>query len=226
MNKKFHCLAGFLGVALVSSSVQAGIVIGGTRVIYPGDKREVSLQVDNPDKVAYLVQSWVEGESKEKAPFVITPPLLRSEPKEKITLRIVRMGGKLAEARESLYWLNIKAIPPNTAADGTNTLQIAVKSRLKLIYRPAALQEKTPEDVTASLKWERSGNMLRVSNPTAYYMNFHLVTVGGKEVKDVTYVAPSSTLSMPLPAGASGTSVTWRLITDFGGIGSEHKANF
>lgn len=226
MNKKFHYLAGFLGVALVSSSVQAGIVIGGTRVIYPGDKREVSLQVDNPDKVAYLVQSWVESEGKEKAPFVITPPLLRSEPKEKNTLRIVRMGGKLAETHESLYWLNIKAIPPNTAADGTNTLQIAVKSRLKLIYRPATLQEKTPEEVTESLKWQRSGNTLQVSNPTAYYMNFHGVTVGGKEIKDVTYVAPSATLSLPLPAGASGTSVTWRLITDFGGIGPEHKANF
>jgi P pilus assembly chaperone PapD len=201
-------------------------VIGGTRIIYPGDKREVSLNVDNPDKVAYLVQSWIENNGNQKAPFIITPPILRSEANEKNTLRIVSTGGNLPQTQESLYWVSIKAIPPNTAADGTNTLQIAIKSRIKLIYRPTALANKTPEDVTKDLKWQRNGNNLQVTNPTPYYMNFFEVSVGGKPIKDVTYVAPSSTLSLPLPAGASGSNVTWKIISDFGGIGPEHTGTF
>ncbi|WP_447887301.1 fimbrial biogenesis chaperone [Serratia fonticola] len=223
---KLRLLTGLLSAILFSTSAHAGIVIGGTRVIYPGDKREVSLQLSNKDKVAYLVQSWVDSDGKGKAPFIITPPLQRIEAGENNTLRIVRMAGSLPENKESLQWVNIKSIPPSTGEEGQNTLQIAIKSRLKLIYRPTALNGSTPEDVTKTLKWSRAGNSLQVKNPTPYYMNFGSIKVGGKEIPDVTYVAPSSSLTLPLPAGTSGNSVTWSLITDFGGTGPAHTANF
>jgi len=226
MPVKFRLLSALLGAALFSGSVSAGIVIGGTRVIYPADKREVSLQLSNKDKVAYLVQSWVESESKGKPAFIITPPLQRIEGGENNTLRIVRMTGSLPENRETLQWINIKSIPPSAGEGEQNTLQIAIKSRLKLIYRPAALGNSTPEDVTTSLKWSRAGSTLQVTNPTPYYMNFNSITVGGKALQDVTFVAPSSTLSLPLPAGTAGNAVTWSLITDFGGTGPAHTATF
>lgn len=59
--------------------VQAGVVVGGTRLIYDGGKKESALNINNPDAVPYLIQSWVdaqEGDSA-KAPFIITPPLFR-----------------------------------------------------------------------------------------------------------------------------------------------------
>ncbi|WP_096198173.1 fimbrial biogenesis chaperone [Enterobacter hormaechei] len=226
MNKSLSLVIFTFLLTFVSESALAGVVIGGTRIIYPGEKREVSLQIDNPDKVPYLVQSWVEKKEGQKVPFVLTPPVYRSEPGEKNTLRVVKNSNDLSQTKESLYWVNIKAIPPNTEAEGTNVLQIAIKSRIKLIYRPESLKGKTPEDVTQELKWERTGNKLVVTNPTPYYMNFFNVSLGGQKIEDATYVAPSSTLSFAIPAGVGGNTVKWKLISDFGGIGPEHTSNF
>jgi len=81
-----------------------------------------------------------------KAPFLITPPLFRLDAKEDNVLRVVRTGGNLPGDRESLYWLNIKAIPSSKHVEGMNTLQIAINTRIKLLYRPSSIQGK-PEDV-------------------------------------------------------------------------------
>ncbi|UAK18584.1 MULTISPECIES: fimbria/pilus periplasmic chaperone [Kluyvera] len=211
-------------VSLLSASVQAGVIVGGTRVIYNGEKKETSISVKNPDKSSFLIQSWSDaGESSaDKSPFMVTPPLFRLGGGQENTLRIIRTGGNLAEDRESLYWLNIKSIPATEKKDNVNTLQIAVKTRIKLIYRPQSLTQQ-PEDLTGKLSWQRSGNKLTVSNPTAYYMNFSTLKVGASTVKDATYVAPMSSASFSIPNGASG-DVSWTLINDFGSIGSEHRA--
>ncbi len=62
--------------------------------------------------------------------------------------RIV-MTGSLPQGQESLFWLNIKAIP--SASKQMNSLQIAVKTRIKLIYRPESLRASTPEEQTNKL---------------------------------------------------------------------------
>ena len=51
--------------AVVAPATQAEIVIHGTRVIYPSDAREVTLQVSNNGSKPALVQAWLdEGDSK------------------------------------------------------------------------------------------------------------------------------------------------------------------
>jgi P pilus assembly chaperone PapD len=206
-----------------ATAAQAGVVVGGTRLIYDGAKKESSLSVSNPDNVPYLIQSWVEttGGGAEKAPFIVTPPLFRLDGGQQNVLRVVRAGGDLPSDKESLYWMNIKSIPSAQKETNQNTLQIAVKTRIKLIYRPQGLKG-TPEEVTGKLSWQRSGNSLQVTNPTPFYMNFQEVKVAGKEVKEATYVAPGGTASFALPAGVSGGSVSWKLISDYGGIGPAH----
>jgi P pilus assembly chaperone PapD len=72
-------------------------------------------------------------------------------------------SGSLPQDKESLFWLNIKAIP--SASKQENSLQIAVKTRIKLIYRPAALKASTPEEQANKLTWSRSGNKLRSPIP-------------------------------------------------------------
>ncbi|MGL5384399.1 MAG: fimbrial biogenesis chaperone [Serratia sp. (in: enterobacteria)] len=216
-----------LSLLFVASLAQAadvgGITVGGTRLIYDGSKKEASLNVTNSDTGPYLIQSWADTQNggAEKAPFIVTPPLFRLDGNEQNLLRIVRTGGNLPEDRESLYWLNIKSIPTGTKKDNANTLQIAVKTRIKLIYRPLGLMKKTPEELTKNLTWSQSGSKLTVTNPTAYYMNFQQVKVGGRELKGVTFVAPMSSATFDAQ-GASG-SVTWKLITDYGGTGAEHS---
>ncbi|MHC9002344.1 fimbrial biogenesis chaperone [Enterobacter adelaidei] len=209
--------------ALAQAATPGGITIGGTRLIYDGAKKEVSINVTNSDSAPFLIQSWAETQNggTEKPPFIVTPPLFRLDGNQQNMLRVVRTGGSLPEDRESLYWLNVKSIPAGTKGDNTNTLQIAVKTRIKLIYRPQAVKG-VPDEVANSLIWSQNGNKITVNNPTPFYMNFQEVKVGGRVLKDVTYVAPKSSATFN-NAGASGP-VTWKIITDYGGTGAEHGA--
>ena len=90
------------------------------------------------------------------------------------------MTGSLPQGRESLFWLNIKAIP--SASKQMNSLQIAVKTRIKLIYRPETLRASTPEEQANKLTWRRAGNTLQVNNPTPYVINFNEITLGNKKL--------------------------------------------
>ncbi|EGY0340357.1 molecular chaperone [Escherichia coli] len=206
-------------LAFLSVQAQAGIVIGGTRVIYDGDKKETAASVRNPEKSGvYLVQSWVDsGEQGGKTPFIVTPPLFRINPGEENMLRIVRTGGDLPQDRESVFWLNVKSIPATDDSHSrTNVLQVVVKSRLKLFYRPAGL-EGQPESAYHQLSVAHSGNHLTVSNPTPYYVTLFTLKVDGQEIKEADMVPPKGSMSFTLPS-ATASAVTWQAISDYGGV--------
>lgn len=204
---------------LVATASHAGVIINGTRLVYQGDKKESSLGLSNPDATDYLVQSWVDsgGKNLAKAPFLITPPLFRLDAHEDNVLRVVRTGGNLSEDRESLYWLNIKAIPSSKHVEGVNTLQIAINTRIKLLYRPSAVKGR-PEDVADKLEWRREGNDLVVNNPTPFYMNFQTVTLNGHKIAKATWAVPKTETHFILPGNVGGADVTYSIITDYGSI--------
>lgn len=55
---------------LTALQVQASIVLGGTRIIYPSNQNEVQITLKNKDAYArYLVQSWVSNIDGSKAPL-------------------------------------------------------------------------------------------------------------------------------------------------------------
>lgn len=204
---------------LVAATAHAGVIINGTRLIYQGGKKESSIGISNPDATDYLVQSWADsgGKNLAKAPFLITPPLFRLDAKEDNVLRVVRTGGNLPEDRESLFWLNIKAIPSSKRVEGVNTLQIAINTRIKLLYRPASVKGK-PEDVADKLEWHREGNDLVVNNPTPFYMNFQSVTLNGHKIDKAGWAVPETQTHIALPAHTGGSNLTWSIITDYGSI--------
>lgn len=218
MNRYAHIVLALL-LAVFTAQAQAGIVIGGTRVIYHGDKKETSAAIRNPDEAGvWLVQSWVDGGTKgSKAPFIVTPPLFRINPGEENVLRIVRTGGRLPQDRESVFWLNVKSIPAtDDSKPHNNVLQVVVKSRLKLFYRPAALAGE-PETAYHNLSAARSGNRLTISNPTPYYITLFTLKVDGQEIKEADMVPPKGSASFTLPS-ATASSVSWQAISDYGGV--------
>ncbi|WP_265671904.1 fimbrial biogenesis chaperone [Klebsiella grimontii] len=214
--------AGVAAVLLMtlSATTQAGVVVGGTRLIYEGGKKEASINLSNPDQNIYLIQSWVDSESRgkgaqaEKAPFIVTPPLFRLDSNQQNILRIVRAGGNLPEDKESLFWLNIKSIP--SAEKKENTLQIAVKTRIKLIFRPSGVKS-TLDEAATTLTWKRAGNQIQVTNPSSHYITFFNVKINGTAMKNVTMVAPRSAARFDLPANIAGGSLSWQFINDYGG---------
>lgn len=131
--------------------------------------------------------------------------------------------GNLPGDRESLFWLNIKSIPSSARNENTNTLQIAIKTRIKLIYRPTSITGK-PEDVTTQLSWHAQGNQLIVENPTPFYMNFQEIKLDGKKVDKATYAAPKSETHFTTPGNITAHSVSWKIINDYGGISQSYTA--
>ncbi|MDW2742554.1 fimbrial biogenesis chaperone [Atlantibacter subterraneus] len=210
-----------LATALALSAIPAwaGVVTGGTRVIYPADKKEVSLPVRNPEKSGvYLIQSWVDtGTTGERGPFIVTPPLFRINSGEENLLRIIRTGGNLPQDRESIFWLNVKSIAADDSSKPhTNVLQLVVKTRVKLFYRPTGLPGD-PQQAYRQLQAARKGNRLIIRNPTPYYVTLFTLTVDGKEIKEADLVAPFGSVNFALPA-ATASSVVWQAINDYGGI--------
>lgn len=61
MKAGYFALTAALLMALWAPA-QAGVIVGGTRLIYDGGKKESALNINNPDAVPYLIQSWVDAQ--------------------------------------------------------------------------------------------------------------------------------------------------------------------
>lgn len=165
-----------LGLMLPAQLV-AGVVVNGTRVIYPAQAREVTVQLDNVGDAPSLVQAWVDAGDQTQtaensdAPFMLTPPISRVESGRSQALRLVLTGADLPADRESVFWLNVLDVPPSPQAGGEeqNYLQVAFRSRIKLFYRPKGLLG-TANDAPQALRWQYRDGQLRVSNATAYHV--------------------------------------------------------
>lgn len=167
---------------LVANSTHAEIILHGTRVIYPSDAREVTLQVSNNGSKPSLVQAWIdEGDAKStpdqsKVPFMITPPISRVDPTKSQSLRITALpnAAQIDQKKETVYWLNVLDIPPRPKAGAKdevpdNFLQLAIRSRIKFFYRPATIKEDA-NLAGEKLQWSRSGQTLMVKNPTPFHV--------------------------------------------------------
>lgn len=217
-----------LAVGLLSSMVaSANVVIIGTRVIYPSDAKSVNIQLQNTSTSPSLVQAWVdEGDpniapNKTKAPFLITPPMVRVEGKAGQTLRLMFTGKGLPQDRESLYYFNLLDVPPKPKADevqGKNYLQFAVRNRLKLFYRPVGIK-MTPSDAYRKVEWRiLGGDRVEINNNTPYFITYNQAKVNNRASADIDMIAPFNKITVRIPGAKSGDKVKWQIVTDHGGI--------
>ncbi len=205
---------------------QAGIVINGTRVIYPAERREVTLQLNNTGTTPALIQSWLDSgnmdsqPASEKAPFVILPPVTRVDGGQSQTLRIMYSGAPLPTDRETLYWLNVLDIPPElNQAEGKNYLQFAVRSRLKFFFRPKGLKAD-PAKMAEQLSWQldKAKHALIVTNRGPYHVTLDGIQLG-TETLPGGMVAPFDQLTLPLAGKgvpALPANLQFGYINDFG----------
>ncbi|HHG0471320.1 TPA: molecular chaperone [Proteus mirabilis] len=204
----------FISLFIINTSY-AGVIISGTRVIYNEGNKNVSINVKTPDKMPYLIQSWIDDfEEKKQSKFTITPPLFRLNPDKENTLRIFLTEEGLPSDQESLFWLNIKTIPATEKTE--NSLQIAFKTQMKLIYRPKTLKNVNFEEEQKKLTWSKERGKVIVYNPTPYFMNFQTIKFNGQLVDDVSYVKPFSTKSFDINDNNEHGLISWELINDYG----------
>lgn len=231
--------AGLMTMCLFAGAANASVLIAGTRVVFPAQDGEVTVRLTNDNAHPALVEAWIDdGDPKStpdkvNVPFLITPPLFRMEAHKDQSLRIISTPAPLPSDRESLFWLNVLEIPPKPSGEeaaGKNLLQFAIRSRLKLFYRPAHLSgdaQKAPEEVTWKAVADGEGYALEVRNPTPYHVTIIKLSldVAGKSYSaDPGMVDPLSTLRLKVKgltaAPAAGTSVAYDTVNDYGATSS------
>ncbi|HFF3759474.1 molecular chaperone [Stenotrophomonas forensis] len=230
VNRNLVLATAMAAIALVAQTAEAGVVISGTRVIFPERDHEVTLRLANTAPTPVLVQSWIDDgdarstpEQPTNVPFVIRPPVFRMNANSGQVLRIVHTGQPMPADRESLYYLNILDVPGAARATADQAqLHLVVRSRLKLFYRPkgltAAGASKAPSQLVWSASRDGSGWVLRAANPTAYHVNINAVTTA-KERIPAGLAAPFSTASYKVSQAqynALGSTVNFEIVNDYG----------
>lgn len=223
------CL-GLLGMFLAAPAM-AGISLSATRVVFDGAHKEANVTVRNGGQDV-LIQSWIDSDDDQHrtVPFAVTPPLARVMAKQQQLLRILYEGAGLPQDRESVVWLNVQEIPQ--ASEQANTLQLAVRQRIKVFFRPAGLPGdplKAPTALDWRLAHEGPSTVLSVSNPGLYHVSMAdiTVTVNGQRTlaADAAMIAPGQTRTFALARVGVDTpaSLSFRSINDYGAQ-SEYRA--
>ncbi|EOI5730375.1 molecular chaperone [Cronobacter malonaticus] len=216
------------------SSCTASMTISGTRIIFPGNEKDVSVRTNNKGGQPALVQVWVDDGKTDsnintvKIPFVVTPPVYRVEPGRGQSVRLVYNGMALPQDRESVYWFNMLEIPP--APDDNikrNRLELAFRTRIKIFYRPQTLTGNSEASVD-KLRWKMitdsdKGVGIEVTNTTPYFFSFDTAKLNTKTSKIelmMDMVAPGATArfypTKKLTSSVSVNSVNFWLLNDYG----------
>lgn len=217
-----------LRVVLLGCVMQAGtaahaaVSLDRTRAVYDGDNKSITLNIQNINKqLPYLAQAWLEDANMKKmngGALVLTPPVQRLEPGTSGILRIEKTAASniLAQDKESLFYLNLREIPPRS--EQANVMQVALQTKIKLFYRPKAIKAPSGAFWFDQIVLNKSGNGYRIENPTPYFVT--IIGIGSSEADSVkgafkpVMVSPKSTLDT-----AQGTYATpyVTFINDFGG---------
>ncbi|WP_423382278.1 fimbrial biogenesis chaperone [Burkholderia sp. LMG 32019] len=219
--------------SLVASQACAEVVISGTRVVFPSNEREVTIKITNEGKAPALVQAWLDKGDPNASPdnidvpFTMTPAMFRMEPGKGQTLRMIYSNEPLPADKESLFWLNVLEIPPKAApGDDRNQIQIAFRSRIKVMFRPEGLvgsASAAPKQLNWRVVGANGGYALQASNPTPYVINLGSVTLnaaGQKHDAGMGYVLPGGTQQFPIKKlnalPQNGAKVMFGSIDDWG----------
>ncbi|NTY86739.1 molecular chaperone [Serratia fonticola] len=226
-------LAGALPCFAVAQT-PAGLSISQFRIVYPGDeKKGITWSLTNNSDRPYLMQSWVRpmdfttgmpaAEEDNKSPvaaipLLVTPPLARVEPGDRLTLRIRLTEMSLPQDRESVFYLSVKGIPsvPDKASQTGGQLVVAVVNNMKLFYRPEGMPKGGVTNASRQLRFSLQSDALVVDNPTPFYINFSQLTVGGKPVSAEALrklVPPKGQQRYPVASGDRGT-VEWQVVDE------------
>lgn len=147
-------------ITAASLSVQASVTPDRTRLIFNESDKSISVTLRNNDpKMPYLAQSWMEDGQGNRisSPLTVLPPVQRIDSMMNGQVKVQGMPdiNKLPADRESVFYFNVREIPPKS--NKPNTLQIALQTRIKLFWRPKAL-----ENVSMKNPWQHKVTLTSV----------------------------------------------------------------
>lgn len=219
------CLLAVSATALADG----GVSFTRNRLVFNEGEKAISLSVVNHGENPYLIQAGVSAapDKQLRAPFLVTPPLFRLNGNAQNMMRIVGTGAELPRDRESVFYFYASAVPgqrdPHEEGrdDASGVvgaqLSIAMKTVLKLFYRPKGLSV-TIDQAHGMMQFVQQGTQVAIKNPTPYYQSFAFLSFDGVQQdldRQVSMIAPGATATFA--AGKPVKSVSWSVMTDYGG---------
>ena len=219
---------------MISQPDYASIVMNGTRVIYQGNKNEVTISLTNKNKRPVLIQRWIdtgnENTTPEKisVPFVLSPPVNRVDPEKGQTIRISSTGvPALPQDKESVYWLNVLEVPSKNkdSEASKQKLNVVFRTRIKLFYRPEGLEgdsNKAPDD----LHWRLNGQNVTAQNNSKYNVTIFTLNYKASGVTSESkgaMIGPGESHTFSLKNSGNIDGLSFDTINDYGAL-INHKA--
>ena len=228
--KKLFC---FITSLCISQMLSASIIITGTRIIFPSNKKLVTVQLTNSSIHPALAQVWIDdGDEKQipppdRMPFILTPALTPIGPQKGQMIRILlKKVDTLSQDRESIFWLNVLDIPSSLKDDNQNKLNISIRSRIKLFYRPDTLKITQKEAFNKlELHYSNQTKTLIINNPTPYFISFYSISYNPRHENQIDnsahMIAPYSNLILHPQISFKLNEIKYGVIDDYG----THKYN-
>ena len=194
-----------LGIYLLSlaCSANAGVVIGTTRVIVQESTPYTTVNMRMTGDISFLIIGRVlntmarkTGDVSDKVEgFKVLPPAFVMKKGQERKMQITVDGNNLPQDRESMMYLMISSVPEG--GEEKNSVQIAIRTWIKLFYRPTHLEGQSIPSLFVTL--DDFGVVMKNDSP--FYISLSGVHVGGVALDSPGEIAPFDKIHI---SGCSG----------------------
>lgn len=214
---------GLLCLLSTSFMVNAAVSPDRTRIIFNQSDKSVSVRLTNQNTSSpFLAQSWIEDKNNKKSRDYITalPPMVRLEAGEQVQVRLMGQPtlAQLPPDRESLFYYNIREIPPRS--EQKNVMQIAMQSRIKIFWRPKAIEISNGQmNLIGKVDVSRTASGLTLKNKSPYFVTVGYIGINGKTLLPKTssmMADPFGTVSQEIKNLPANFQIGF--IGDYGGL--------
>lgn len=225
-----------------SCAASAGVMADRTRIILADGALEQSVQLVNVNDYPVMLQAWVDNGQGSQAPDTIVsslfvmPAVVRLQPHEIRSVRVLYTGDALATEKESVFWLNLYEIPllSDKNKDGnTPRVLLGINTQIKVFYRPTGLPASAASLAPAlefSIRREDAQWFVVCRNRSPYFASFagmHIEAEGAqypvRQLPDMM-TPPMAERSYPIDADMAngfdknGLRLEYTLIDDAGNL--------
>jgi len=198
---------------LVSGVSQAAVVMNASRIVMEGTF-EKTITFDNTSENPFIVQ--IEPENVRQPDFIAMPPIFKIKERGGQTVKIRLLSSTLPQDKESLFYLNFTQIPGLKKSESDDSrLNIIVKSRLKIIYRPKsvdAFSAKEERNVSYSIQ----NGKLVISNNSPNVLSIREIQNGKHIIAENLTLKPGDTFSKDIKGNSLSGPLHAVMISDYG----------
>ncbi|AOE42551.1 phytochrome sensor protein (plasmid) [Pantoea agglomerans] len=197
---------------LISGVSQAAVVMNASRIVMEGIG-EKTVTFDNTSENPYIVQ--IESDNNQKPDFVAMPPIFKIKEKGGQTVKIKLSSSSLPQDKESVFYMNFTQIPGvRKNQDDSNRLNIVIRSRLKIIYRPKSVNAFSEKEESKVSYIVQSGKLI-VSNNSPNVLSIREISNGKHVLAKTITLFPGGNYSTLIKDRLSGP-LRAVIINDYG----------